>query len=301
MKSTRIKFLLLLHFIVLIWGFTGILGKEITLPSDVLVWYRMAIAAPALLVALWLMRKSVRTSATNLRAYAGVGLLIAAHWITFFAAIKMANVSVAVTCMATTALFVSVWEPLVRKTAFVRYEALLGLSVIAGIALIVSFETQYWQGIVIGLISAALAALFSVFNAKLLPSGEPVRMSFYEMLFGFAGVSLYLLFSGKMNSADLALSGRDFMLLLVLGTFATAFAFAAGVWVMRELSPFTVALSINLEPVYTIFLALLIYGSDEKMSPQFYGGLAIILGTLLINASLKARERKRTPAAEIVS
>lgn len=288
----------MLHFIVLIFGFTGILGKEITRSAEVLVWYRMLIAAFSIGLMLALLKKKFSVSLRQLGAYALVGFIIAAHWISFFGAIKISNVSIAVTCMATTALFVSVWEPLIRRKKFVGYEALLGLCVIGGIVLIFSFEPGYSLGILVGLISAALAALFSVFNARLLDRDEPMRISFFEMLFGFAGVSMFILFSGSARPSDFVPEGNDLFYMILLGTVATAFAFVASVWVMRELSPFTVALSINLEPLYTILIALYLYGSEERMTPQFYLGGAIILSTLVANALLKKRDRRRMEAMQ---
>jgi len=262
------------------------------------VWYRMLIAAFSIGLMMAFLKKKFRVTGKQLGAYALVGFIIAAHWISFFGAIKIANVSIAVTCMATTALFVSLWEPLVRRKKFVGYEALLGLCVIVGIVLIFSFEPGYSLGILVGLISAALAALFSVFNARLLDRDEPMRISFFEMLFGFAGVSLFILFSGSARPSDFVPEGNDLFYMILLGTVATAFAFVASVWVMRELSPFTVALSINLEPLYTILIALYLYGSEEKMTPQFYLGGAIILSTLVANALLKKRDRRRMEAMQ---
>jgi drug/metabolite transporter (DMT)-like permease len=291
--TRRTEYLLLLHTIVLIFGFTGILGQEISLKADVLVLYRMIVACAAIGIYMVFRKKSFSIGLRQMRAYALVGLIIAAHWITFFGAIKMANVSIAVTCMATTALFVSIWEPLLRKKKFVRYEAMLGLCVVGGIALIFSFEPGYSLGIAVALISAALAALFSVFNARLLSADEPVRISFYEMLFGLLGVTGYVFFSGSTSPDGFMPQGYDVLYLVLLGTVATAFAFVAGITVMRELSPYTVALSINLEPLYTIIIALILYGEKELMSPQFYLGGAIILATLLVNAVLKKRDRKR--------
>jgi len=291
--TKRTEYLLLLHTIVLIFGFTGILGQEISLKADVLVLYRMVIACATIGIYMVLKRKSFGIDLRQIRAYAVVGFIIAAHWITFFGAIKMANVSIAVTCMATTALFVSIWEPLLRKKKFVRYEAVLGLCVVGGIALIFSFEPGYSLGIAVALVSAALAALFSVLNARLLQFDEPVRISFYEMLFGLLGVTGFVFFSGSTSPDGFMPQGYDVLFLVLLGTVATAFAFVAGITVMRELSPYTIALSINLEPLYTIIIALILYGEKEHMSPQFYMGGAIILATLVVNAVLKKRDRKR--------
>jgi len=293
---SRGNYLGLLHLIVLIFGFTGILGKEITLGAVPLVWFRTLIAAITLLVFMAYRKKEFKISKLKVLRYAGVGILIAAHWITFFESIKVSTVSVALATMASVSLFVALFEPIVTKKKLVFYEILLGAVVVIGLIMIFSFETQYTLGITLALISAALAAIFSTLNSVLIKQGDSLRIGFYELLFGFISVGIYLFFTGDMGLELFDVSIRDTVLLLLLGTVATAFAFVIGVEVMKELSPFTVALTINLEPVYSIVLALLIYGDDEKMTGGFYLGALIILSTLFVNAFLKRKERKHQRA-----
>lgn len=280
---TRSRALLILHITVFIWGFTGILGNEISLPSNQLVWWRMLIAAIAMLGWALLSKKSLRVAPKELLSYIGVGLLTAAHWICFFGSIKASNVSTALAVISTTSFFVALVAPFIRKEKFLWFEVILGLLVVAGLAIIFKFESDKTLGIILSLCAALLAALFSSWNSVLVKSYPPTKMAFYEMLAGFAGVSVYLLFNGTLDSTLFTISGYDYFLLIILGVVATAFAYIVSIEVMKILSPFTCALTINLEPLYTIAMALLIYGESEYMSPQFYFGSILILSTLFID------------------
>jgi drug/metabolite transporter (DMT)-like permease len=290
---SRGKYLGLLHLIVLIFGFTGILGKEISIGAVPLVWFRTLIAAIALMMFMFYRKKEFKISKQKLFRYAVVGILIAAHWITFFESIKVSNVSIALATMASASLFVALFEPMVTSKKLVFYEILLGIVVVIGLLMIFSFESSYTLGITLALISAALAAVFGTLNSILIKQGDSLRIGFYELMFGFLAVGIYLLFRGELDMSLFQLSMRDFYLLLILGTIATAFAFVISVEVMKELSPFTVSLTINLEPVYSIILALIFYGDDEKMTGGFYLGALVILSTLFINAFLKQKERRQ--------
>ncbi len=295
MKNPKSANLLLLHFIVFIWGFTGILGKEITLHALPLVGWRTFIAAVAIaLFALW-RKRSLRASPRVLAQFAGVGLLTAAHWICFFTSIKVANVSVALAVISTTAFFVALVSPIINHGKFQWYELILGVIVIFGLTLIFKFESQYTLGILFALAASLLAAVFSSLNANLVKKYKSTLIGFWEMVFAFIGVSIFL---GWMYHGDyiaLIPSARDFYLLVVLGVVCTGFAFIAGIEVMKVLSPFTCALTINMEPIYTIAFALLIYGESEYMSPQFYLGAVVILSTLFLNVWLNKRYGESLP------
>ena len=285
-----------MHLIVLIFGFTGILGKLITIDAEPLVFWRCAIASLALGLFLGVERMLKRFSRKATLQMMGIGLIAAAHWVTFFAAIKKSTVSVALATLASTALFVSFFEPMVMKRKLDFREIILGVLVIVGLVCIFSFETKYKLGIVLALISAFLAAAFSTLNAVQIKHRDAVNISFYEMLAAAAGVFIYLSLTGGVNADLVNLSHQDWSWLLLLGTFATAFAFVISVEVMKVLSAFTVALTINLEPIYSIVLALLIFGEEEKMTAGFYVGAAIILGTLFIDAIIKRRDAERRKA-----
>jgi drug/metabolite transporter (DMT)-like permease len=280
---TRSRALLILHLIVFIWGFTGILGKEISLESDQLVWWRTFIAAVAMGLFALFTGRSLRVERKELMAYIGVGLLTAAHWICFFGSIKASNVSTALAIISTTSFFVAIVGPFIRKTSFSILEVVLGIIVIIGLSIIFKFEPDKTLGIVLSLAAAFFAAVFSSFNSVLVKKYPPTRIAFYEMSAGMVGVTLYMLFNGTLDANLINIGLRDFSLLLVLGTIATAFAFIMGIEVMKVLSPFTCALTINLEPLYTIAIALFLYKEDEYMSTAFYVGSILILSTLFID------------------
>ena len=280
---TRSRALLILHLIVFIWGFTGILGKEISLESDQLVWWRTLIAAMAMGLFALFTGRSLRVERKELLAYIGVGLLTAAHWICFFGSIKVSNVSTALAIISTTSFFVAIVGPFIRKTSFSILEVVLGIIVIIGLTIIFKFEPDMTLGIVLSLAAAFFAAVFSSFNSVLVKKYPPTRIAFYEMSAGMVGVTLYMLFNGTLDASLVDVGLRDLSLLIVLGTVATAFAFIMGIEVMKVLSPFTCALTINLEPLYTIAIALFLYKEDEFMSPAFYVGSILILSTLFID------------------
>lgn len=290
MTKSRSTDFILLHAIVLIYGFTGILGKLITLPADALTWWRMTIAAVTLIVymcAKGILHELRRGPTLQIVL---VGVIIAVHWITFFEAIKQSNVSIALATMSSTALFVAVLSPLFGKRKFTTYEMILGLVAIGGLVLIFGFETKYSAGIVLALISSLLASIFTLANAELIKKATATAITTTEMLAGAGALSIYLVASGKVDSAFWEISLTDLFWLILLAVVATAFAFVVSVEIMKRLSPFTVAITINLEPVYSIILALVIFGDSEEMSWGFYLGAVIIVGTIFVNAWLKSKK-----------
>ncbi len=293
MKKTTTGNLILLHFIVFIFGFTGILGKLITIDSGSLVWWRIAIALVGISVFIKLSKITLRLPQRAIVNLMTTGVITAVHWITFFEAIKVANVSVALACLSTSAFFTALIEPIFFRRKISSTELLLGLGIIVGLTLIFSFETQYTLGIILALIAAFLAAVFTVLNGIFIRSHKPSQISFYEMLGGLIAVSLYLLWRNDVGLENLKLITDDIIWLLILGLVCTAFAFVASVKVMETIRPFTVALSINLEPVYGIILAWLIFGESEKMSVGFYSGAFVILAILIFNAYWQKKTKKK--------
>jgi drug/metabolite transporter (DMT)-like permease len=292
MKGRYTTNLLLLHLIVLVWGFTGILGREISLGPFLLVWWRVLIAVVTIAILVAVTGTSVRSDKRDLMRFAGVGLLTAAHWVCFFASIKFSKISVALVVLSTSAFFVSIIHPVLKREAPKRYEMLLGIIVVAGIFLIFKFESEYTVGILLSLLAAFLAALFSTLNARLVATYQPTQMAFWEMLFAWLGLTVYIALSGEGGHLLDLPEQRDLQLLTVLGVLCTGVAFIVSIRVMRVLSPFTCALAINMEPVYTIIIALYLYGSDEYMSPQFYLGGLVIVSTLFLDTWLKRRQMK---------
>lgn len=282
--------LLLLHLIVFIFGFTGILGELITLPSELLVFYRCMIAFIALVMFGFATKKLKRFPLKTTLSMMGVGLITGTHWVFFFAAIKASTVSVGVAIMASTALWVALFEPLVVRRKVDWRELILGVLVILGLGIIFSVECEYKWGIFLAVISAILAAGFSVLNSRLIKKVDSVNISTYEMLSASVALFLFTWLTGDIN---MEVSQMNWFYLIVLGVLATAFAFVVSVEVMKELSPFTVSLAINLEPIYTILLALLIFGDKEHMNLGFYIGTAILILAIFLDTFMRRYQRKK--------
>ncbi len=280
---------LLLHFIVFIFGFTAILGKLITLPSEVLVWYRVLIGVAGIFFVLLFGKVSFSLTKRQLFQYLLVGILIAIHWVTFFESVKQSNVSVALAAISSATLFTSLLEPLLFKRSFRSYEVVFGLLIITGLFLIFNFETKYKLGLFLGIISAFFASCFTVINGIFVKNNNAKIISIYELIGAFSVLSIYIFFNSSITLSSFILTYSNFFYLLLLGIVCTTFAFVASVNVMKELSPFTVSLTINLEPVYGIVIAFLLFGDSEKMTAGFYAGTILILFTLFANAWFKKR------------
>lgn len=284
MKKAKFGNLFLLHLIVFIFGFTGIMGGLITTDSQILVWWRMVIASIAIAIFVYATSKIKKNLSVNAVSYSFVGLIIAAHWICFFEAIHQSNVSVTLACLSAASLFTAILEPLFFHRKFDRFEIFFGVLVMSGLIMIFSFETQYKIGISLALTAAFLASLFTTINGKLIQKDNPYRISLVEMMAGVAGITVYLIVTGKFGSQLFDIPPMDWFWIFILGTVATAFAFVVSVKVMEEINPFTVSLTINLEPVYGIIMAYFIFGSTEKMSWGFYAGTVLILAALYMNS-----------------
>lgn len=292
MQDVKLKNYLHLHFIVFIWGFTAVLGALITLEALPLVWFRMCIAVGLILIYAVIAKAPFKIPFKTFVGFMVAGLVIALHWFTFFQAIKVSNISVTLACLSTGAFFTSLLEPIFFGRKVVLYEVLFGLAVIAGLYMIFHFEGNYINGILLALSSAFLSASFSIINGKYATQYSPVTISFYELLGGIFFFSIYLLFSGSFTPEFFDVSAKNWQYLFILGSFCTAYAFIASVHVMKYLSPYTVMLTINMEPIYGIILALLVFNDKEKMSKWFYIGAAIILTTVILNGILKNRTKK---------
>ena len=290
MLKTKLTSYLQLHLLVFIWGFTAILGALISIDAIPLVWYRMFFAVIIILIYFLITKKSLRTSPKALLKFLFTGIIIALHWIAFFSAIKVANVSIALVAMSTGALFTSLIEPLFFKRKLIFLELFFGLIVIAGLYLIFNVESQHTLGIIYALIASFLSALFTVLNGLYIKKHEADVITFYQLLFGVGFVTIYVLTTSNFSIQDFTLRNSDLIYLLILSSICTAYAFIISVKIMKYLTPYTVMLTINLEPVYGIILAVLIFGEKEKMSPQFYIGAVVIIITVIINGILKNKK-----------
>ena len=240
-----------MHLIVILLGLTGVLGKLITTGSTVLVWYRMLIAFLFLIAYIYFKTDSLKVSKKHFIEIFGIGCIVAAHWLFFFESIKVSNVSVAVVCMGTSSLFSSLLEPLIIKRKISLREIILGFLVLIAIGI-------------------AMNADFSFF-------------------LGFIFVCIYMLFSSSFTFQSLIIDWYDFLYLIILGGLCTSFAFVVSVEVMKFLSPFNVIMAVNLEPVYSILLALVLFGESENMNFSFYVGAIVIIGTVFLDGYFKIK------------
>lgn len=277
-----------IHFCVVLWGFTAIIGKLITLPALPLVWWRMLQVA-ALLLLLPRVRRGLRAMPVRLRwSYAGVGVLVALHWLTFYASIKLSNASVGATCMALATVFTALIEPLLTGRRLSKREVGLGIAVVPGVALVAGgVPGDMLIGVAVGTLSALFVACFSSLNKRLVEHSDALSVTALEMGAGVAAMTVIAPLSGLLSPA---FGGDPFVLpnlhdsiyLLLLAVACTLVPFALSLMALRRLSAFGSQLAINLEPVYAIALAILLLGEQRELTPQFYLGVAIILGVVLI-------------------
>lgn len=287
MLDDKLKSHFQLHLIVFIWGFTAVLGALISIKEASLVWYRLLFAQFFLLMYLLFTKKSLKLPFKEVLKISFVGFLIALHWITFFTAINISNVSITLAMFSLGAFLASILEPIFYNRKILLYEVLFGLIIIIGLSIIMKVEIHFLNGILCALFSIFIGVIFTLLNGKLIQKHDSSVIALYEFLAGFLFVTVYLFFQDKFCSKFFEISFHDLILILVLSSICTAFAFTASVNVMKKLSPYTVMLTTNLEPVYGIFLAYFIIGGNEKMSISFYIGSVIILITVILNGIFK--------------
>jgi len=272
------KAFLQLHIAVLLAGFTAILGKLITLNEGLLTFYRMFLSALILGVILFFKKELQKLSLKNTLQLFGVGVIISLHWVSFYGSIKYSNVSVSVTCLSTIGFFTSFFEPLIIRRRVDWMEVLLGLLVVAGIYLIFNFYPQYKTGIIFGIISAMLASIFPIINKKLLIDFSPNTVTLYEMTGGLIALCLILPFYLYFFPAKYFIPSRtDVLWLVVLAGLCTVYAFNLSLQALKHISAFTVNLTYNFEPVYSIILAFIIFKENQFLGLGFYSGFALIL------------------------
>lgn len=272
-----------IHFCVLLWGFTAILGKLISLPALSLVWWRMLLVSLALLAVPRVWRGLAALTRRLFAAYIGVGILVALHWLTFYGAIKLSNASVAVTCIALGPVFLALVEPWISGRRFNPGELLLGIAVVPGVALVVGGvpSGMHW-GIVVGVVSALLVAIFGALNKHLVEHADALTVTFVELgtgtvFLGAVAALLWLLGLLDGNASMFVPGARDAALLLLLAMACTLLPFVLSLVALRQLSAFQAQLAVNLEPVYAIVLAVLLLDEQRELSWPFYLGVAIIL------------------------
>ena len=287
MRNDKLQSYLNLHLIVFIWGFTAILGALITIKADALVWYRMFLACIFIFLFILFKKKSFKIPMKEFFKLIFVGLLIAIHWVFFFKAIHISNVSLTLVVFSLGAFIASLLEPLFYGRKLLWYEVFFGLLIVAALSLLLQVEINYFEGMIYAFASLILGVLFTLVNGKLIKHHDSSVITFYEFLSGVFFITLYFLYQHQFTDNFFKLTSKDWILILVLASVCTAYAFTASVKVMQKLSPYTVMLTTSLEPVYGIVLAYFIIGGKEKMSVEFYVGALIIVVVVVINGIVK--------------
>ncbi|GEN77357.1 DMT family transporter [Chryseobacterium hagamense] len=281
-----------LHLIVFLWGFTAILGKLIHANAEILVFYRMLFAAICLFVYIRVFRKdSIKVSKKVFFQLAAIGFSMALHWYCFFHSIKISNVSIALSCLSLSTLFASIMEPVIFKRKIDISEVIMGVVIVACILMIFKTEFQYKEGIFYGVLCAIFGTIFSVFNGKMFGKTSSGNIIFYEIFSGWFILMLFYLFSGQIFEIN-EISYRDLALIALLASVFTAFPMLESVNLMKYISPFTLILTVNLEPVYGIILAFFIFGESEHMSPVFYIASGVMILAIIANGLIKAKKQK---------
>ena len=292
MQKNKLKSLIHFHFIVFIFGFTAILGSLISIESLALVWYRMLIAFIFLILIAVIFKINIKVSNKLLIKLLFCGVLISLHWITFFKAIKVSNVSITLSVLSLGAFLTSFLEPLFYKRKIIPYEVFLGVFVVFGTSLIFKSQYYYIEGIFYALISVFLSVIFGLINGKLIKQTSPLVISIYELLGGVILTTLILIFIGDFSIDFFNISKVDWFWLLLLGSVCTAYAFVISVKVLKHLTPYSLMISINMEPVYGIILAIIILNENTVLSTEFYIGFILIFISVILNGIIKLSKNK---------
>ncbi|WP_431611826.1 DMT family transporter [Chryseobacterium sp. 'Rf worker isolate 10'] len=281
-----------LHLIVFLWGFTAILGKLIQANAQILVFYRMLFASIFLFVFIRVFKKdSIKVSKKIFFQLAAIGFAMALHWYCFFYSIKVSNVSIALSCLSLSTLFASILEPIIFKRKIDISEVVMGTVIVACILLIFKTEFHFKEGIIYGILCAVFGTIFSVFNGKMFGKTSSGNIIFYEIFCGWFILMLFYLLSGQIFQMN-EINYRDLALICLLASVFTAFPMLESVNLMKYISPFTLILTVNLEPVYGIILAFFIFGESEHMSPIFYIASGVMILAIIANGLIKARKTK---------
>ncbi|MFZ6009175.1 MAG: DMT family transporter [Bacteroidota bacterium] len=285
-----------LHFLVFLWGFSAILGKLVTIPAMEMVLYRALFAAIGLGAVIFLSRGTFQVSGNDLVKLILVGFVVSLHWIAFFGSARVSNVSVSLVGFATNSLWAAILEPWFTKSKIKKFELLLGIIVLTGLYIIFSFDFQYKLGLALGIFAGFTSALFGVFNSALVKNIPARTITFYEMTGVFIGTALFLplhkLTWGSGEGLHLIPPAMDLFHIAVLAGVCSVYAYTVAVELMKRVSVFMIQLTLNLEPVYGIIMAVIIFGQQEKMNLNFYIGTLVILGAVIAYPFLKKRFEK---------
>lgn len=289
MRKNKIKDQIQLHFIVLIWGFTAILVALIPLEALPLVWFRVMIASFTIFLFAKFHKIDLKIDKPTFVKFFIGGIIIALHWATFFSAIKVSTISITLVTMSSSAIFVVLLQPIFGIKKIKIYELVLASIAIVGFIVIFKVEQLYVKGILYALASSFLLAIFSIYNNKLTMKHKAIHISFYELLSAFLFLTVLMFFSGIFSKLEIEMSNYEILFLIILSTIATAYPFVIATDLLKKMGSFTLLLTNNLEPVYGIILALIIFGDKERMSTQFYIGAFIVFCSVVINSVLKSK------------
>jgi len=280
-----------LHFMVVILGLTGVFGKLISLESLNLVWYRMLIAFLSLFIYLLIRKEAFSISKIDFFGLLGVGVLVTLHWIFFFGSIKeTGSVSIAVVCLSTSSLFSALIEPLFFERKLLIYELVMGLVVIIALIYILGTDSENILGYIYGVLAAFFGTMFTLFNAKYINKVSASKITMVEMLSGVIIISAIFVYNNDYTAFTNSISFSDFSYLLILGILCTSMIFVWMTEIMKYISPYSLIMAINMEPIYSIILALIIFGESEYMSTSFYIGSFVIIITVFLESYFKNKQ-----------
>jgi drug/metabolite transporter (DMT)-like permease len=290
MKNALIK----MHLAVFLWGFTGVLGRAITLQEYPLVWYRTMITATIFVIILFYRKEFIKITGRELLRFMGIGTIIAIHWVAFYGSIKYANASIALTCLATAGIFTAILEPIVLKVKFNVKELIIGFIALIGMYSIYHFEVQYAFGIMLGIFASILSAVFTILNKKIIHKYPSRLVAFYEIGSGFLFLTLFLpVYLYLQPNVSFVPIHYDWIWLLILSLCCTVWGQSLALSALKKLSSFTTVLMVNLEPVYGILLAMLIYHENKDLGIGFYLGILLIAFSVALHTLMMYIEKKR--------
>ncbi|PIB36068.1 hypothetical protein BFP72_12025 [Reichenbachiella sp. 5M10] len=303
-QNTPLKAYMQLHFIVLIWGATAILGKLLTISPLGVVLYRTLIATVGIYLIVYFRRIDYRLPRKELMQIIATGILIAAHWVTFFLAARLSNISICLAGIATTSFWTSFIDPIVNKRPIKFYEPLLGVLSVVGIVIVFNSSFDQYLGLSVAILSAILASTFTVINGRFIAKHNHYTISMYEMLGAFVTTLVVVVIvstlGGERWMDHVVLHDMDWLYLMVLGVVCTVFAYSLGVKLMKQLTAFSINLTINLEPVYGILMAVILFKDDEHMGDEFYIGTGIIIVSVLLYPLVRRWARDRNMDTDIL-
>lgn len=290
MKENRFRSVIHFHFIVFIFGFTSIIGALISWDAITIVWYRMIFASIILLIFMLFTNSGItKINSKKTPSLTLAGFLIASHWIAFFKSVKLVGVSPTLAMLSTGAIITAFLEPIFYKRKILIYEIIFGTIAMIGTLIIFKSTPEDFFGMSVALLATVLGVFYTLINGKLINEYSATILNFYEMTIGALFISTYMFYSGEFNKFFFQFSVNDFLWILILSSICTAYAITKSISLIKVLNPYSIMLILNMEPIYGIILALVIFGQNELMNLNFYLGLVLIMIAILSNFIYKSR------------